>query len=70
MEELIKEVIREMILDGEIDIALVNTRDEWYPAKHDLKLIVTKENKIDSGFNTGLDLERLVNWYKNEKYCL
>lgn len=70
MKKLIKETVREMILDGDIDLELVNVRDYIYPPKYELRIVVKNdEGKSEYNIWSGIEVEEIVlkgeikSWY-------
>lgn len=61
MKKLIKETVKEMILDGDIDLELVNVRDYIYLPKYELRIVV-KNDKGKSEYNvwSGIEAEEIV----------
>lgn len=45
LRQEIKEVVREMILDGEIDLRLINVNDYYRPTNYKLVISVIDENE-------------------------
>lgn len=68
MKRLIKETVKEMILDGDIDLELVDVRDYIYPPKYELRIVV-KNDEGKSEYNVWSGIEVGGNYSKrlNEK---
>lgn len=68
MKRLIKETVKEMILDGDIDLELVDVRDYIYPPKYKLRIVV-KNYEEKSEYNVWSGIKVRGNYSKrlNEK---